>query len=69
MLSAKTYYQVSGVIFFVVGLLHLLRFFTGLSVSFGMWQVPMWVSPIGFVVAWYLGYSAFRLSQKKSSRK
>lgn len=69
LLSAKTYLKVSGVIFFVVGILHLVRFLTGLSISFGTSDVPQWISPIGFVVAEYLAYSSFALSQKKISKK
>lgn len=69
MLSSKNYLQVSGAIFFVVGVAHLVRFLTGLSVVFGTTAVPMWVSPICFVVAEYLAYSSFVLSQKKASKK
>jgi len=37
----------------------------GWSVSLAGWDVPLWVSIVGFFVAGLLAYSAFKLSSKK----
>lgn len=68
MVSVKTFVQISGVIFFLVGLIHLLRLLTGLPVVFGTWDLPLWVSILGAVLAWYLAYTAFVLSKKKTKK-
>ncbi len=64
MLSTKTYLQVSGIIFFIVGLLHLLRLFTGWMVILAGIVVPLWVSVFGVLFAWGLAYSAWVLTRK-----
>jgi hypothetical protein len=66
MLSRKTYTHLSGVIFFIVGLMHLLRLVNGWEISIGDWSVPMWGSVLGLLAAWFLAYSALKLSGKKS---
>lgn len=37
MLSANTFFQIAGVIFSIVGILHLLRLLTGFQVVLGGW--------------------------------
>jgi len=65
LLSSKTYFQLTSIIFSVIALLHLTRLFMGWSVSLAGWDVPLWVSIVGFFVAGLLAYSAFKLSSKK----
>ena len=62
MLSSKTFFQISGIIFFVVALMHLLRILLDWQASIANWDVPMWLSYIGVVVAGYLAYNAFKLA-------
>ena len=64
MLSTKTYFQISGIIFFIVGLLHLLRLFTGWTVILAGFVIPLWVSILGVLLAWCLAYSAWSLGKK-----
>ena len=66
MLSRKTYNQVSGVIFFIVGLMHLLRLVNGWQINIAEWEIPMWASVLGLIAAWFLSYCAYKLSGKKS---
>lgn len=66
MLSAKTLLKVAGTIFALVGLVHLLRLLTGFQIVLGTWNVPLWVSIIGLIIAWYLSYNAFSLAKKES---
>jgi hypothetical protein len=69
MVSAKTYFKISGVIFFIVGLLHLLRLFTGWTVILDGFTIPLWVSVLGVLFAWFLAYSAWILAGKGKSKK
>ena len=64
MVSVKTFLQIAGVIFTIVGLLHLLRLLTGFHVVFGSWTFPMWLSIIGVIIPWYLAYNAWNLTKK-----
>ncbi len=65
MISSQTLFQIFGIIFTIVGALHLLRLLTNFSVVLGGWVVPLWVSYFGVLLAWSLAYSAFFLSRKK----
>jgi hypothetical protein len=49
------YLILSGVIFLVVGILHLIRVIRGLPVQIGGAALPMWVSWIGLFVTLALG--------------
>lgn len=62
MLSSKTFFQISGIIFFVVALIHLLRILLNWQASVANWDVPMWISYIGLIVAGYLSYNALKLA-------
>lgn len=63
-MTPKTYYQVTGVIFAIFGLMHIFRLFNGWEVEFAGWEVPMTVSYIVPFVAGYLAYTAFTLAGK-----
>ena len=60
-MNQKTYLQVTGLIFTAVAVMHLLRVFSGWEVNFAGWNVPVWFSYIGVVVAGFLAYSAYKL--------
>ncbi|MBI2011340.1 hypothetical protein HYS91_01095 [Candidatus Daviesbacteria bacterium] len=60
-MKQQTFNQVTGIIFAVIAILHLLRFFLGWEASIAGWVVPTWFSILGLVVAGYLAYSAFKL--------
>lgn len=62
-MKKEDYIKVSGLIFAVVGVLHLLRLFFGFPVVFGDMQIPAWVSIIGAPVGGFLAYSAFKFSK------
>lgn len=64
-MSAKTFLQVVGIIFSLVGGVHLLRLLAGWDIVIGGWMVPMWVSLLGVILPWYLAYNAFTLAKKK----
>jgi hypothetical protein len=61
-MSSKMFHKLVGTLFAIVALAHLLRIFYGWSVNIGPWNIPVWVSIVGAVVAAYLSYSAFKLA-------
>jgi uncharacterized membrane protein len=61
----KPYLKVSGLIFLVVGILHLLRLVNHWEIAFNGGTVPMWVSIAGLPVAFGLAFWAWRLSRGK----
>lgn len=65
LLNTKNYLQLTGLIFAVVGLVHLVRVFMGSTFVIMGHYVPVVGSIVGAVVAGYLAYNAFMLSQKK----
>ncbi len=57
----KEYCVVSGTLFALVALAHLLRIVYGMSVQVGEYVVPMLVSWIGLIIPGVLAVWAFRL--------
>lgn len=53
---------VSGVIFGLIALMHLLRLAYSAKVTIGSRSIPMWVSVLGFVIPLVLSLWMFRLS-------
>jgi len=62
MLSSKMFYKVAGVVFAIVGLLHLLRVVLGWNMVYAGWDVPAWLSLVAAVVLAYLSFNALKLS-------
>lgn len=58
----KNYCIVSGVLFALVALAHLLRIVNGMSISVDDYAVPMLVSWIGMIVPAALALWAFRIT-------
>jgi len=62
-MDVKTFSLVTGVIFAVVALFHLVRIVMDWSVIIGDWSIPMWVSWVALVVAGGLALLGLRLSK------
>jgi len=62
-MGKKTFLKTAGVIFAVVGALHVLRLLLGWEAVIGGWDVPRWVSGVAAVFAGYLSYTAFTLAE------
>jgi hypothetical protein len=60
----KNYLTISGSLFTVIALMHLLRLVQQSPVSIGAVAVPLWASVLGLVVASSLAAWAFRLSAR-----
>ncbi len=63
----KNYCVVSGVLFSLVALAHLLRIVYGMSVQVDDYVVPMSVSWVGFVVPAGLAFWAVRINRASSA--
>ena len=57
----KKYCVISGLLFSLVALAHLLRIVYGMSVQVDEYAVPMFVSWIGFIIPAGLAFWAFRI--------
>jgi len=61
-MSVKTFLRVSGTIFLVVAVVHLLRLVFKWEVILVGWPAPVWLSAVAFLIAAALAYEGFRLS-------
>lgn len=57
----RAYSLVSGVVFAIVALVHLIRALAQWPAQVGTWTMPLWVSWVAFVVAGMLAAWAFTL--------
>ena|SRR6185437_10272163 len=60
----RSYMLVAGVLFTVVAVVHLWRLFTGSDLVIADWEVPLWLSWFGVVLAAYLAYSSFHFAAR-----
>lgn len=60
-MNQRTYLQVTGLLFSLAAVVHLLRAVFGWEVSIAGWMIPGWLSWIAVVVAGYLAYCAYKL--------
>ena len=64
----RAYLVVSGGLFAIVALVHVLRLALGWPAEIAGWAVPMWVSWIALIVAAALSIWAFRLLKTPAAR-
>jgi hypothetical protein len=60
-MNYRTYCVVSGALFSLVALAHLLRVIYGMSVQVDEFSIPMILSWVGFVIPACLAFWAFRI--------
>ena len=58
----RFYCGISGVIFGIVALVHLLRIINDWDLIIASWRAPLWLSYVGFVIGAGLSAWAFRLA-------
>lgn len=61
-MKIRSYLSISGTVFALVALAHLLRLVAGWELVIGEWQAPGWVSLVGMLVPGALAGWAFRLA-------
>lgn len=62
-MAAKTFCLVTGILFLLGGLVHLVRALLGLHVMIGSTIVPNWVSWLVAIGCGYLAYEGLKLSR------
>jgi uncharacterized membrane protein YbhN (UPF0104 family) len=60
----RNYLRVSGTLFGLIALGHLLRLLYRVPADLGQWVVPLWVSVIGLLLPAALAVWAFRLVRR-----
>lgn len=65
-MNYKTYCVVSGVLFSLVSLAHLIRVVYGMAVQVDELSIPMFASWVGFVIPACLAFWAFRIVRASS---
>ena len=63
-MELKTFFLFVGIIFTIVGILHLLRAVFSWSLQVGTFNIPLWTSWVAVVILAYLSYTAFKFSKK-----
>jgi hypothetical protein len=61
LLKQKSFLLLTGTIFGIVAIMHLLRLFAGASLIVAGWDAPLWLSWIGTAGAAYLSYMSFHM--------
>jgi anti-sigma B factor antagonist len=62
-MTQRTFSLVTGVLFFLIALLHAVRLLRGWQVTIEGAVVPIWISWIGLAIASFLAYQGFLLSK------
>ena len=60
-MGQRTFNLVTGIIFAIVSVGHILRLYLGWPVIIGIWEAPSWLSVVGCLVGGALSYSGLRL--------
>ncbi len=61
----KTYFYVSSIIFFIVGLVHFLKILTVFEIQIAGKVYPLWLSWAEMIIALYLAFLGFKLGKKE----
>lgn len=64
-MNKRMYFLISGLIFAIVAVVHLLRIINQFQIVIGTWSAPMAVSWIGFIIPALLSYWGFTLMSKE----
>jgi hypothetical protein len=64
-MNDKLFHLITGIIFALVALAHVLRIYFGWPAVIGSWSAPMWISWLAIVVAAGLSYLALSLIAKR----
>ncbi len=62
-MNQKTFRLMTGAIFTLVAVLHLLRIVLSWDAVIGGWHVPLWISWFALAFSSFLSYTAFRLNR------
>ncbi len=60
-MNQSQYITLSGLVFAIVGLLHLLRVVKDWPLTVGPWEIPLFLSILAILLAGFLAWSAWQL--------
>ena len=60
-MSKDAFSRLAGAIFLIVAVVHALRLMLKWQVIVAGWQVPMWVSAVGFILGVYLACEGLQI--------
>jgi hypothetical protein len=63
-MSQKTYCLISGTLFLIIAVMHLLRLILGWEVSIAGWTAPAWISILGLIVPGLLSAAGFSVARR-----
>ena len=63
-MNKQTYLSLTGAIFLIIGLMHLLRLYFGWQVSFNGWSAPLWLSAVLAAVAFALSWLGLKFGRE-----
>ncbi|MDP3947788.1 MAG: hypothetical protein Q8Q41_03810 [bacterium] len=63
-MTKTNYFRITGCIFLLIAILHLVRFFYGWEAVIGSVAIPLWISVFAAVIAGVLTYQSFRLGRE-----
>jgi len=63
-MSKKTFYSTTGIIFFIITMVHLLRILLGFEITFGEASIPMWWSWATVAITGTLSYHGLMFNHK-----
>ncbi|MES2223490.1 MAG: hypothetical protein V4469_00995 [Patescibacteria group bacterium] len=63
-MTKTTYLTIVSIIFFIVGVVHIIRIINGAAINIEGFEVPMIASWIGAIVALFLSYQGTQLRNK-----
>ena len=64
-MNKQTYFLISGMVFAIVAIVHLLRIINQFQIVVGTWSAPMAVSWVGLIISGILSYWGFMLMSKE----
>lgn len=59
-MSSKSFYSITGTVFLVIAVGHLLRILNGWEAVIGSFTIPVWASWIAVILAGYLSYQGLK---------
>jgi len=59
-----TYNNITGIVFSIIAVLHILRLVYSWDAQIGTFAVPIWLSWVALIASGFLAYSAFKLANK-----
>lgn len=62
-MSTQTYMRITGALFAVIAIIHLIRLVIGWEAQIGGWSVPLWASWVFLAITGFLATSAFYLNK------